>query len=40
MSDHYKKENLMKNKFYVLFAGLKNTYVTNELKLPFEIVDN
>ena len=30
----------MRNKFCVLFAGLKNTYVTNELKRLFEIVDN
>ena len=30
----------MKNKFYLLFACLKKTYVTNELKRPREIVDN
>ena len=35
-----KKTNLMKNKFYLLFARLKKTYVTNELKCPCEIVDN
>ena len=38
MSDHY-KNNLMKNKCYVLFSGLTITYVTNELKHPFGIVD-
>ena len=30
----------MKNKFYLLFAGLKNTYTANERKRPREIVDN
>ena len=40
MSDHYPKKNLMKNKFYLLFAGFKKTYVTNELKRPLEILDN
>ena len=34
------KTNLMKNKFYLLFAGFKNNYVTNEPKFPFEIVDD
>ena len=41
MSDHYpKKTNLMKTKFYLLFARLKKTYVTNEFKRTREIVDN
>ena len=40
MSDHYPKKNLMKNKFYLLFARLKKTYVTNKLKRSGEIVDN
>ena len=32
MSDHYKKKtNLTKNKFYLLSARLKKTYVTNKL---------
>ena len=35
-----KKTDLMKNKIYLLFARLKKTYVTNELKRPCEIVDN
>ena len=39
MSDHYQK-NLMKNKFYLLFARLKKTYITNELKRSQMIVDN
>ena len=39
MSDYY-QTNLMKNKFYLLFAGFKKPYVTNELKRPCEIVDN
>ena len=39
MSDHYQK-NLMKNKFYLLFAGLKKTYTPKELKRSGEIVDN
>ena len=39
MSDHYQKI-LMINKIYLLFAGLKKTYVTNEHKRPLEIVDN
>ena len=38
MSDNYLKKNPMKNKFYLLFAGFKKTYVTNELKHPREIV--
>ena len=40
MSDHYPKNNLIKNKFYLLFDGLKITYVTNEIKISVEIVDN
>ena len=40
MSDHYKKTHMMKDKFYVLFAGVKIAYVTNELKCPLEILDN
>ena len=35
-----KKTNLIKNKFYLLFSGLKNTYVTNKLKSPFDILDH
>ena len=31
---------MINNKIYVLFVGLKITYVTNKLKTPFEIVDN
>ena len=30
----------MKNKFYLLFSGLKFAYVTNKLKLPFEVLGN
>ena len=37
MSHHYQKLNLMKNKFYLLFAGLKNTYETNEIKCPLKL---
>ena len=40
MSDHYQKNKSGENKFYLLFARIKKTYVTNELKLPCEVVDN
>ena len=32
------KTNLMKNKFYLFFAGFKTTYVINDLKRPRTIV--
>ena len=31
---------MMKNKIYLLFAGLKITYKTKELKVSFDIVYN